>query len=134
MFWNDTDLDNVIIVSRESCEITGDTKPKTGPPRDREAVVKKFNNGLFHQLLGQFQDKEERTLVVIFGALAMQLGVMIGDPDMKIVLSSVKHAYMQNAAKSQTRKAIEDYKNHGRAWDFERLGLIDRYNEDQCGR
>lgn len=61
--------------------------------------------------------------IIYLGALAMQLGVQIGDKDMHVLRDTLPRARMYDEARAQMQKGLDGYKNNGEAWDFESLGL-----------
>lgn len=55
----------------------------------------------------------------------MQLGVKIGDEDMRVLRDTLPRTKMYDEARAQMQKGLDGYRNDGEAWDFESLGLED---------
>lgn len=55
----------------------------------------------------------------------MQLGVKIGDEDMRVLRDTLPRTKIYDEARAQMQKGLDGYKNDGEAWDFESLGLED---------
>lgn len=58
LFQSDADLDKVDEISDEAGKLAKDPKFTFWYPENKDEVVGKLNNGLYHQLLQQFQGKK----------------------------------------------------------------------------
>ena len=58
--------------------------------------------------------------MVILVACCMQLGVAIKDEDLGLIRYALSESGVHPDAKTQMDKALEQYKNNGDMWDFDR--------------
>lgn len=103
-------------------------------PEDPKVVAEILNEGLFHQLLERFLDREWNDEVVYLGALAMRSGAQIGEEDMRVLRETVGCVKMYDEAREQMRAALKGYNTAGGyPWGFSCLGLLEPQvqNEEQ---
>ncbi|CAD6593356.1 MAG: hypothetical protein ASARMPREDX12_007104 [Alectoria sarmentosa] len=116
---------HVCLLGEEIFKLTGDREISICSPINREYVVRKFNDGFFHELLMRYETKKGEQLwpladkfAVFLGAYSMVLGVAIGRDDMDILRFALKRVEIDPEAKAQMEKALEGYKSNGEGWDF----------------
>lgn len=120
------------MLDTECHKMTGNPKLKICDPlpENRYFVIKKFNNGFFHELLIRYETTEGENhwkgsdkYAVFLGAFAMGLGVKINEDDMEILRSALKRVEIGREGKLSMEKALKDYKNDGERWDFRGVDL-----------
>ena len=95
-------------------------------PEDPKVVAEILNEGLFHQLLERFMDRDWNDEVVHLGALAMRSGAQIGEEDMRVLSKFVGCVKMYDQAREQMRAALKGYNTAGGyPWAFSCLGLLE---------
>ena len=126
LFDCDYDLEIVAQISGEASVLANEPNLDLMFPKHENYVVEMLNAGLFHQLLQRFLDRDWRDGVVYLGALAMRLGVEIGEGDMGVLRESVGCVKMYDDAREQMRAALEGYNwRGGYCWQFSCLGALD---------
>ncbi|KAL8854738.1 MAG: hypothetical protein Q9221_000521 [Calogaya cf. arnoldii] len=121
LFQSDNEFDVVVSdIDEEACKLAKDPKLTLFNPKNKKRVVKKLNNGLFHDLLQLFVRKEWNHGVIYLAVLSMQLGVKIPATDLTYVHQTLNRTPMYEEAKAQVQKGLDGYK--GEAWDFESKG------------
>ena len=114
------------LLGEECFKLTGDQDLSIRSPIDREYVVRKFDDGFFHELLMRYETEKGEQLwpladkfAVFLGADSMVLGVAIGRDDMDILRSALKRVEIDPEARRQMEKALKGYKSNGEGWDFD---------------
>ncbi|KAF6230534.1 hypothetical protein HO133_004878 [Letharia lupina] len=125
LFQSDNELDTIEEINEEAGKLANDPLFNFEFPKNHDEVVAKLNAGLFHQLLAKFQAKNWKHGIIYLGALSVQLGVKIGDEDMRVLRDTLPRTKMYDEARAQMQKGLDGYKNDGEAWHFESLGLED---------
>ena len=124
LFDCDHDLDIVDRISREVGDL-GSEDLDLMFPKDEKRVVETLNRDL-HQLFQSFLIQDFRDGVVYLGALAMRLGVKIGETDMQVLRESVGLVRMYDEAREQMRAALKGYNPAGgHPWEFSCPGPVD---------
>ncbi|CAD6592928.1 MAG: hypothetical protein ASARMPRED_006845 [Alectoria sarmentosa] len=115
----------VCLLGEEIFKLTGDREISICSPINREYVVRKFNDGFFHELLMRYETEKGEQLwpladkfAVFLGVYSMVLGVAIERDDMDILRFALKRVEIDPEAKAQMEKALEGYKSNGEGWDF----------------
>ena len=108
------------MLNRECLKMTGDPELKICCPVDRDHVLRKFNDGFFHEILMRFKvvngEREwpiEHLYSVFLGVYAMALGVKIENEDMDILRSALRRVLILGEPKKQIEKAFQNYKSNG---------------------
>lgn len=125
LFQSDSDLDVLDEISSDVGKCINKPEVHLYHPENHKHVVAKLNDGVFHQILAEYQAKKWNHGVILFGAATMQLGGHISDDDMKMLRTMLPQTPMYDESKAQMQKGLDGYKNDGTAWDFGSKGLID---------
>ncbi len=112
------------VVSDISARATNDPAFTLWHPENPAHVAATLNASLFQGLLGSFRLMKWNHGIVYLGALAMQLGVEIGEQTMRVLKETLAKTSMYEEAKGQMEKAIEGYKS-GEMWDFGNKGVVE---------
>ncbi|KAL8901588.1 MAG: hypothetical protein Q9192_000470 [Flavoplaca navasiana] len=119
LFQSDNEFDVVVSdIDEEACKLAKDPKLTLFNPKNKKRVVKKLNDGLFHELLQLWEPKSR-------------------PKDLTFVHEILNRTPMYEEAKVQVQKGLEGYK--GEAWDFESKGLVETANasssaEEESGK
>ena len=123
LLMSDQELDIMADISNEAGKLAKIPHFSFWYPQDQDEVVRKLNDGIFHQLLEKFKAKKWKHGIIYLGALSMRLGVTISQEDMQVLSNALKRTRMYEMAKWQMDCALKGYKN-GEPWNFEGLGLV----------
>ncbi|KAL8660215.1 MAG: hypothetical protein Q9226_000016 [Calogaya cf. arnoldii] len=127
LFQSDNEFDVVVSdIDEEACKLAKDPKLTLFNTKNKKRVVKKLNDGLFHDLLQLFVRKEWNHGVIYLAVLSMQLGVRILATDLTYVQQTLNRTPMYAEAKAQVQKGLDGYK--GEPWDFESKGIVETAN------
>jgi len=125
LFQSDSDLDVLDEISGDVGKRINEPDIHLYHPENRKHVIDKLDDGVFHQLLEEYQAKKWKHGVILLGAATMQLGGHVSEDDMNLLRTTLKKTPMHEEAKAQMQKGFDGYKNDGTAWDFGSKGLID---------
>ncbi|KAI4087685.1 MAG: hypothetical protein LQ339_008845 [Xanthoria mediterranea] len=129
LFNSDNEFDVVISdIDEQASKLAKDPKLTLYKPKNKKRVVKKLNDGLFHEVLQLFISKEWKHGVIYLAVLSMMLGAIIPATDLAYVAQTLKETPMYQEAKTQVQKGLEGYKNIGEPFDFESKSIIDAAN------
>ncbi len=125
LFQSDSDLDVLDEISSDIGKRINEPDVHLYHPENHKHVVAKLDDGVFHQLLGEYQAKKWKHGAILLGAATMQLGGHIPEDDLKTLRAMLPQTPMYDESKAQMQKGLDGYKNDGTAWDFGSKGLID---------
>ncbi|KAL8752151.1 MAG: hypothetical protein Q9199_005946 [Rusavskia elegans] len=129
LFNSDNEFDVVISdIEEQASKLAKDPKLTLYEPKNKKRVVKKLNDGLFHELLQLFIRKEWKHGVIYLAVLSMRLGAIVPATALAYVGQTLKDTPMYQEAKTQVQKGLEGYKNNGEPWDFESKDILDAAN------
>ncbi|KAG8531269.1 uncharacterized protein KY384_004627 [Bacidia gigantensis] len=105
-------------------------------PQNHETIVSELEDGIFTEL---FTEKYKREGLIkhayYFGALALRLGVKIGDEDLKTFKAILKRRFPGvEEVKMQIKKAFEAYKNDGTPWVFDDAGQLEAAKQQAASK
>ncbi|KAL8902188.1 MAG: hypothetical protein Q9207_004841 [Kuettlingeria erythrocarpa] len=127
LFQSDNEFDVVVSdIDEEARKLAKDAIITLFHPKNKKRVVKKLNDGLFHELLQLFIRKEWNHGVIYLAVLSMQLGAIIPAKDLAYVHKTLLRTPMYDEAKAQVQKGLDSYK--GEAWDFECKDIVETAN------
>ena len=93
-----------------------------------DAGIHNLSDEFFHKLITLYLEEsgDEKapglTLFAFYiGVYSMQAGIIIREDDKKILRQALEKVELSTVAKTQMEEALENYKNDGEGWDFERL-------------
>ncbi|KAI4207114.1 MAG: hypothetical protein LQ349_009880 [Xanthoria aureola] len=129
LFNSDNEFELVIPdIDEQARKLAKDPNLTLYEPKNKKRVVKKLNDGLFHELLQLFISKEWKHGVIYLAVLSMMLGAIIPATDLAYVAQTLKETPMYQEAKTQVQKGLEGYKNNGEPFDFGSKSIIDAAN------